>query len=131
MNAKEKRELLGKLPPLGFNTPKIANIYQYLVWKFCKDPNAISWPREISVAKKILAKYNDYKFWGSCDIGFKLNSLCFILTPKGKYLLAIELKKYRFRMKEKKKAPRLGENEGEDYKPKPKRKKFFNFNHFK
>tara|TARA_B110001454_G_scaffold213740_1_gene232420 strand:+ start:448 stop:681 length:234 start_codon:yes stop_codon:yes gene_type:complete len=75
----------------------------------------------------MLAKYSEYKFWGACDFGFKLNSLCFLLTPKGKYLLAIELKKYRFRMKEKKKAPPLGEKVGKDYKPKPKPKhKFFN-----
>lgn len=119
---------LKDLPALGWGSPKISNIYQYLVWKFCKEPAEVNWPKEISVGKKLLSKYSDYGFWGSCDLGFKLNSLCFLLTAKGKYLLACELKKYRFRMEEKKEAPPLGEKVGEDYKPKPKPKhKFFNF----
>ena len=131
MKSNTKNATLKDLPALGWGSPKISNIYQYLVWKFCKDPAKVSWPKEISIAKKMLAKYSEYKFWGACDFGFKLNSLCFLLTPKGKYLLEVELKKYKFRMSPKKKAPRLGEKVGEDYKPKPKRKKFFNFNHFK
>jgi len=127
LNSTEKRTELKKLPSLGWGSPKISNIYQYLVWKFCKDPAEVNWPKEISVAKKILSKYSEYNFWGSCDFGFKLNSLCFLLTLKGKYLLACELKKYRFRMEERKKVKLLDEKVGEDYKPKPKPKhKFFN-----
>ena len=127
MKSNKANAALKNLPALGWGSPKISNIYQYLVWKFCKDPAEVSWPKEISVGKKLLSKYSDYRFWGSCDIGFKLNTLCFLLTPKGKYLLACELKKYRFKMKERKKIKLLDKKVGEDYKPKPKPKhKFFN-----
>lgn len=79
-------------------TPNIRNLGEYLVWKFIKYPNSLSskeWVREKGIAKRILAKYPDPKFWNDVIIDFYLNSLAFFLTYKGKELLYKEQNKFK------------------------------------
>ena len=41
---------------------KINNIYQYLVWKFCKDPDNVNWPKEIVIGKSLIKDHGEEIF---------------------------------------------------------------------
>ena len=55
-----------------------------LVEKFCANPN---WPRELKIAKKLLAMCPDLDSWGGLNLQHKPNSLAFFLTPEGEILI--------------------------------------------
>ena len=129
MKSKKEKYLIKELLEFGVH-PKISNDYQFLVWKFCKRPDQINWPAEIAAAKKFYPKYKDFGFWKGLDLGFKVNSLCFFLTPKGKHLLKAKWKEHNFILKEKDNDKLEKDKVGEDYKPKTKPKKLFNFKTF-
>ena len=58
-----------------------------LIDKFLKDSSSCNKNQEFSVAGKLLKKYPDKEFWDKFNISFKLNSLCFFLSQKGKEIL--------------------------------------------
>lgn len=67
------------------------NFYKLIVQKFCKQP--VSWGREMKLCKEIATLY---PFLDEVELDFKLNSLAWFKTPKGKAVLQeFERKKLR------------------------------------
>lgn len=46
------------------------------------------WQNNITIASRLLKKYNEEEFWKSFNLSFKLNSLAFFLTEKGNEILS-------------------------------------------
>jgi len=65
------------------------------VKKLLKDNSHIIWPREMKIVKSLLTIFPDEIFWNSLDLGFKLNSLCWLLSDDGRKLLNKEYKKFK------------------------------------
>ena len=67
---------------------KINNIYQYLVWKFCKDPDNVNWPKEIVIAKSLIKDFGEQIFKDLDFSSLEMESLAQFRTEKfKKYLL--------------------------------------------
>ena len=82
------------------------NKYQILIEKFCKDPSSIWSNRgkvkaEMAVAKKLYKLNSSESFWVKLYLPFKLNSLCWFLTSKGKSFLRLEQKRQKLDLKPK------------------------------
>lgn len=65
---------------------------KFIILKLCSDIKFINWPREIKIAKKLLEKYNDIKFWESLEKYLSShyiqgNSLSRFLIKENSYLL--------------------------------------------
>ena len=73
------------------------------VKKLLKDNVNIIWPREMKIVKSLLTIFPDEIFWNSLDLGFKLNSLCWLLSDDGRKLLNKEYKKFKLNLPERKK----------------------------
>ncbi len=78
--------------------PKILTKFQYLAWKFCKQPDSFgnAWSREMGAARKLYKVVPDFEFWRQLYLPFKLNSLLWFLTGEGKVWLIQEKNKYFF-----------------------------------
>lgn len=69
-----------------------SSLYAWLIIKFVgketsdKFSNA-DWGREMAIAKQLFEKTSDLKFWDGIKIKFHINSLCFLISPKGLDLL--------------------------------------------
>jgi len=72
------------------------------VKKLLKDNAHVIWPREMKIVKSLLTIFPDEFFWGSLDLGFKLNSLCWLLSDDGRKLLNKEYKKFKLELPEQK-----------------------------
>lgn len=72
------------------------------VKKLLKDNVNIIWPREMKIVKSLLTIFPDEFFWDSLDLGFKLNSLCWLLSDDGRKLLNKEYKKFKLELPEQK-----------------------------
>lgn len=57
-----------------------------LITRFLK-PENINWGNEMRVLAKLLKTYPDKEKWQKFALSFKLNSLCFFFTQKGKEML--------------------------------------------
>lgn len=57
-----------------------------------------NWPKEIKIAKGLILKYKDYKFWNNLK-DFKLPSLAWFLTKDGKNFLELQLKVQNLKIK--------------------------------
>jgi hypothetical protein len=57
--------------------------------------NSISWPKEMKAISSLVERFPDPIFWNSISLSFKLNSLCWLLSDKGRQFLNIEYKKYK------------------------------------
>jgi hypothetical protein len=68
------------------------------VKKLLKDNSHIIWPREMKIVKSLLTIFPDEIFWNSLDLGFKLNSLCWLLSDDGRKLLNKEYKKFKLNL---------------------------------
>ena len=66
---------------------KINNIYQYLVWKFCEEPEKVNWPKEIVIAKSLIKDYGEQIFKDLSFEGIKIESLAQFRTEKFKNYL--------------------------------------------
>jgi len=67
---------------------KINNIYQYLVWKFCKDPDNVNWPKEIVIGKSLIKDFGEQIFKDLDFSSLEMESLAQFRTEKfKKYLL--------------------------------------------
>jgi len=67
---------------------KINNIYQYLVWKFLQNPEKVSWPKEIKIAKSLIKDFGEQIFKDLDFSELKLESLAQFRTEKFKKYLA-------------------------------------------
>ena len=67
---------------------KINNIYQYLVWKFLENPEKVSWPKEIKMAKSLIEEFGEQIFKDLDFKELKLESLAQFRTEKFKKYLA-------------------------------------------
>ena len=67
---------------------KINNIYQYLVWKFLQNPEKVSWPKEIKMAKSLIQEFGEQIFKDLDFKELKLESLAQFRTEKFKKYLA-------------------------------------------
>jgi hypothetical protein len=78
---------------VAYSNKKIKNKYQFLVWRFLDKPEECSWPKEIKISKTLLSRYPNMAFWRWLELinaggfSYKLNSLAYFLTTKGKVLL--------------------------------------------
>jgi hypothetical protein len=72
------------------------------VKKLLKDNSNIIWPREMKIVKTLLTIFPDEIFWTSLDLGFKLNSLCWLLSDDGRKFLNKEYKKFKLNLPEQK-----------------------------
>lgn len=72
---------------------------KYLLAKFLKEGRADDLKKELFVAKKLLVKYPNGKFWLNYDLSFKLNSLAFFLTPEGSQLISSAFKEFSLEIK--------------------------------
>ena len=80
---------------MRYSKKKVNNKYQLLVWLFLAEPTLCSWPKEIKLSKILLFKYPDLFFWKWVKLNFKLNSLAYFLSSKGKTLLYNKNKFYK------------------------------------
>ena len=71
---------------------KINNIYQYLVWKFLVDPEKVSWPKEIKMAKSLIEEFGEQIFKDLDFKELKLESLAQFRTEKFKKYLTKQKK---------------------------------------
>ena len=66
------------------------------VERLLKDGITPIWPREMKTVNRLLEIVPDPIFWNSIELGFKLNSICWLLSDKGREILNQEYKKYKF-----------------------------------
>ena len=66
---------------------KINNIYQYLVWKFCKEPEKVNWPKEIVIAKALIKDFGEQIFKDLDFSSLEMESLAQFRTEKFKNYL--------------------------------------------
>jgi hypothetical protein len=59
----------------------------FLIKKFISSPK-INWGKEIKIAKNILKRYDDKRFWSEISIDFKICSLAWFLTNEGKFFVS-------------------------------------------
>lgn len=55
----------------------------------------VDWPAQIKILKKLEKMYPDRDFWCQLDLGFKLNSLAFLLSKDGKIKLKQKFNEYK------------------------------------
>ena len=65
---------------------KINNIYQYLVWKFCKEPEKVNWPKEIVIAKALIKDFGEQIFKDLDFSSLEMESLAQFRTEKFKII---------------------------------------------
>jgi len=70
---------------------KINNIYQYLVWKFCKDPDNVNWPKEIVIAKSLIKDHGE-EIFKHLSFDIEIESLAQFRSKKFKAFLAKQKK---------------------------------------
>jgi len=70
---------------------KINNIYQYLVWKFCKDPDSVNWPKEIVIAKSLIKDHGE-EIFKHLSFNIEIESLAQFRSKKFKAFLAKQKK---------------------------------------
>ena len=81
-------------------TPRQKNM-DFLIRKFIPEEKIKlfgqkDWTINLHAAKQLLDKCEDMEFWGSMNLGFSLNCLLFLVSPKGQDLLRQEWKKYKY-----------------------------------
>ena len=79
--------------------------YQIFVERYLKDPKSLKvpgWRREVAIAKKLFAKFEDDNFFTSLKLDFKLNSLAWFLTKDGLEFLNKQQQILRLALPEKK-----------------------------
>ncbi len=64
-----------------------SGVKKNLIKKLLKPDQPINWPRELKVANTLIQKKPDIQFWENFNLPFKLNSLSFLLTDRGKEFL--------------------------------------------
>ena len=70
---------------------KVNNIYQFLVWKFCKEPEKVNWPKEIVIGKSLIKDYGEELF-KQLSFDIEIESLAQFRSKKFKAFLAKQRK---------------------------------------
>lgn len=94
--------------------PTIYTKYQFLAWKFLKNPNNCNWSGELKISGKLFNRMDDFQFWRNLELGFKLNSLAWFLTAAGQEKLRIEINKHTYKPAEMPKYELSDTKQGED-----------------
>ena len=71
--------------------------------RFLKEDVKIIWPKEMKMANLLFNIFPKKEFWGSLELNFKLNSLCWLLSDDGRKFLNKEYKKFNLNLPETKK----------------------------
>lgn len=71
--------------------------------RLLKEDAKIIWPKEMKMVSLLFKIFPKESFWKNLDIGFKLNSLCWLLSDDGRKLLNKEYKKFNLNLPEVKK----------------------------
>jgi len=80
-----------------------------------EDPKEINWPREMKIMNKLAKAVPNYLFWDHARPTFKLPSLAWFLTKKGKKYLNEKWRDFNHKMKEPEAPPMLEEDKvGQD-----------------
>lgn len=59
------------------------------------EKKTVNWAAEIKMLKRLEKSYPDRDFWCQLDLGFKLNSLAFLLSKDGKVKLKQKFNEYK------------------------------------
>ena len=92
------------------SVPKI-NKREFVTRLLKADANP-NWPREMKVVNRLFEQVPDPVFWNSIELKFKLNSLCWLQSDKGRAFLNDEYRKFKLVLN-KKKEYEIGENDVE------------------
>lgn len=96
-----KKEKYSKLQNKSVKTAQSININkkEFIKRLLKKDANII-WPKEMKMANLLFKIFPDANFWNTLELGFNLNSLCWLLSDDGRKLLNKEYKKYNLNLPE-------------------------------
>ena len=104
MHSLVMKEKYSKSHKISVKTAPFTNLNKKdFVKKLLKDNTHIIWPREMKIVKSLITIFPDEVFWNTLDLGFKLNSLCWLLSDDGRKLLNKEYKKFKLNLLEQKK----------------------------
>lgn len=73
----------------------------------------INWPKEMKIADKILKDLTDLEFWKIFNLGYKMDSLAFLLTNAGRLIIDKQYAEYKLKNQE----PNLPINPTQDLAP--------------
>jgi hypothetical protein len=68
--------------------------------RLLKEDANIIWPKEMKMANLLFKIFPKESFWKNLNLGFKLNSLCWLLSDDGRKLLNKEYKKFNLNLPE-------------------------------
>lgn len=68
--------------------------------RLLKEDAKIIWPKEMKMANLLFKIFPKESFWKNLNLGFKLNSLCWLLSDDGRKLLNKEYKKFNLNLPE-------------------------------
>jgi hypothetical protein len=98
-----KKEVSSKLRKKSVSNAQNTNLNKRdFVKSLLKQDANIIWPREMKIVKTLFTIFPDEVFWNSLNLGFKLNSLCWLLSDDGRKLLNTEYKKFKLSLPEQK-----------------------------
>jgi len=98
-----KKEVSSKLRKKSVSNAQNTNLNKKeFVKNLLKQDANIIWPREMKIVKTLFTIFPDEVFWNSLNLGFKLNSLCWLLSDDGRKLLNTEYKKFKLSLPEQK-----------------------------
>lgn len=103
------------------------NKCKLLVSHFCKDAKFISWPKEIKIAKQLLQKNSEVKFWLSLQLPKPIFSLSWFLTDEGKDFMQVSKLKQNLNLPQPSERAILKDKLGEDKNITKKPKTLFEF----
>jgi hypothetical protein len=69
-----------------------------LLKKELVESKRIKWAAEIKMLKKLEKLYPDRNFWCQLDLGYKLNSIAFLLSERGKLVLKEKYNSYKLEL---------------------------------
>jgi hypothetical protein len=90
-----------KLPKKSVQTVRNTNINKKeFIKRLLKEDANIIWPKEMKMANLLFKIFPKESFWQNLNLGFKLNSLCWLLSDNGRKLLNKEYKKFNLNLPE-------------------------------
>lgn len=108
------------------------NKCKLLVSHFCSGAKYISWPKEIKIAKQLLQKNKEVKFWLSLQLPKPIFTLSWFLTDDGKRFLQVSKLKQNLELPKPSERVIFKDKIGEDKEVTKKPKTIFDFlNHGK
>ena len=84
--------LIDKPKPKNWKTETIGNLLKEELVK----GKLINWPKELKILNRLAKTYPSPEFWTSLDLGYKLNSLAFLISERGRQTLFEKHNKHCF-----------------------------------